>query len=185
MASPKGGVAPLDMASVEAFAKDPSSTEFFANKKDLWEKTAPLANFLGKASEFDAIFFPGGHGPMIDLAVDPTSHKLIGEFIAADKIVSAVCHGPAALVNVKHPETGEFILKGKEVTGFTDKEEDLVQLTSAMPFLLESRMREVGGKFSSAGPWEACVRVDGKIITGQNPASGKGVGEAILKALGA
>ncbi|KAK3687709.1 DJ-1/PfpI family protein [Podospora appendiculata] len=185
-ASPLGGVAPLDPGSVEAFAQDASSVSFVQNHAALWENTAKLSSFLGKADEFDALFYPGGHGPMFDLAVDADSQQLIAEFVAKGKVVSAVCHGPAVFVNVALPGTGEPLLKGKEVTGFSNVEEDQAQKTEYMPFLLEDRLNEVsGGKYvKAAEPWGVKVVVDGKLITGQNPASAHGVGEAIVKAVG-
>jgi putative intracellular protease/amidase len=183
-ASPKGGVAPLDPGSVEMFKEDPSSSAFFANKKSLWENTAPLKDFVGRAGEFDAIFYPGGHGPMIDLVDDAESIKLIQEFWAAGKPVSAVCHGPAVFTNVE--VDGQPLLKGRQATGFSNAEEDAVQLSEFMPFMLETRMKERGAKYVVADePWGAKVVTDGKLITGQNPNSAKGVGEAILAAISA
>ncbi|KAK0715551.1 DJ-1/PfpI family protein [Lasiosphaeris hirsuta] len=186
VASPKGGVAPLDASSVEMFKNDPSSARFLDENTALWENTEKLESFLGKADQFDAIFYPGGHGPMFDLAIDVTSQKLIAEFASKGKVVSAVCHGPAVFVNVK-TEDGEIYLKGKQVTGFSNAEEEQVQLTKEMPFLLEDRLVEItGGKFVKADePWGVKVVVDGKLITGQNPASAKKVGEAIVKAASA
>ncbi|KAL1872035.1 hypothetical protein VTK73DRAFT_1703 [Phialemonium thermophilum] len=186
VASPAGGLAPLDPNSVEASKEDASSVSFLNTQKSLWEKTTKLDAIADKAAdEYDALFFPGGHGPMFDLANDPTSQRVAAAFAAKGKPVAAVCHGPAALVGVKDPRTGEYLLKGKTVTGFSNDEEEAVGLTKAMPFLLESRLNEVsGGKYVKADkPWEAKVVVDGNVITGQNPASAKGVGEAIVKAL--
>lgn len=183
VASPKGGEAPLDPNSVEMFKTDQSSMEFLEKKKHVWQNTAKLASFLGKADQFDAIFYPGGHGPMFDLPVDADSQKLIAEFATKGKVVSAVCHGPAAFVNVKLPD-GKHLLNGKTVTGFTNKEEEQVGLTKAVPFLLEDALRKVCGNFVAADePWAEKVVVDGKLITGQNPASAKGVGEAIVQAM--
>jgi putative intracellular protease/amidase len=120
---------------------------------------------------------------MYDLVDDADSIKLIQEFWAAGKIVSAVCHGPAALLKVE--VDGERLVKGREVTGFTDAEEDQVQLSSVMPFLLETELRKAGANYVKADePWGVKVVTDGKLITGQNPASGKAVGEAIAQALG-
>ncbi|TDZ65280.1 Glyoxalase 3 [Colletotrichum trifolii] len=182
--SPKGGVAPLDQASVEMFANDPSSVNFLNNHKEIWEKTELLSNYVGRASEFDAIFYPGGHGPMFDLAFDADSHKLIAEFAAQGKPVSAVCHGPGALVNAKTND-GKYLLEGRNATGFSNTEEDQAGFTPEMNFLLENRIKEVGGSYSTAdAPWGEKVVVDGYVITGQNPASAKGVGLAIAKALG-
>ncbi|CZT20613.1 related to NonF protein, involved in nonactin biosynthesis [Ramularia collo-cygni] len=184
--SPKGGAAPLDPSSVEMFKEDPESKKFLAEKESLWKNTEVLSKYLGKASEFDAIFYVGGHGPMFDLATDSQSHQLIKEFYEAGKVVSAVCHGPAALANVKLSD-GSYLVNGNEVTGFTNAEEDQVQLSSVMPFMLETQLTKNGGKFVKADePWAAKVVSSGKggkLITGQNPNSASPIGEAILKAL--
>lgn len=183
MASPKGGEAPLDPSSVEMFKEDATATAFLSSKKALWQNTAKLAEFAGKADAFDAVFVPGGHGPMFDLAVDPTSQKVIAEFAAKGKVVSAVCHGPAALVNVRLPD-GKHLLEGKAVTGFSNKEEDQVGLSGVVPFSLEDALKKEAKAYEVAPePWGEKVVVDGKLITGQNPASSKAVGEAILKAI--
>jgi putative intracellular protease/amidase len=181
VASPKGGAAPLDPGSVEMFTDDVSQS-FLKNQKSLWENTKPISEFLGRASEFAAVFYPGGHGPMFDLATDKDSIQLIQEFWAAGKPVSAVCHGPAAFVNVKID--GEPLVKGKKVTAFTDEEEEQVKLTQAVPFALETEIKKSGADFVKADQaWGEKLAVDGNLITGQNPASGKAVGQAILKAL--
>lgn len=184
-ASPKGGVAPLDQASVEMFGSDPSSKNFLENHKEVWETTRPLSEFAGRAGEFDALFFPGGHGPMYDLAFDAGSHALVADFAAQGKPVASVCHGPAAVVNAKTKD-GEYVVKGRAVTGFSNVEEDQAGFTPEMNFMLESRLKENGGRYELAdAPWGEKVVVDGNIITGQNPASALGVGKAIVKALGA
>ncbi|KAK4214285.1 class I glutamine amidotransferase-like protein [Rhypophila decipiens] len=184
VASPAGGNAPLDPASIEMFKEDASSVKFLNNDKSIWEKTQKLESFVGRSDEFDAVFVPGGHGPMFDLAVDPVSQKIIAEFASKGKVVSAVCHGPAAFVNIKLPN-GEHLLQGKEVTGFSNAEEDIMKLSQAMPFMLEDKLNDAsGGKFVKADePWGEKVVVAGKVITGQNPASAKAVGEAIVKAV--
>ncbi|KAJ0131130.1 Glyoxalase 3 [Colletotrichum tanaceti] len=183
-ASPKGGVAPLDQASVEMFSSDPSSKNFLENNKAVWEKTEPLSKFAGRASEFDALFYPGGHGPMYDLAFDADSHRLIADFVAQNKPVASVCHGPAAIVNAKTAD-GEYLVKGKTVTGFSNTEEDQAGYTAEMNFLLEERLKQNGGNYVLAdAPWGEKVVTDGLVITGQNPASAHAVGKAIVKALG-
>lgn len=165
------------------FKEDPSSVRFLNDSKPIWERTQKLESYVGKSDEFAAVFVPGGHGPMFDLAFDPVSQKIIAEFASKGKVVSAVCHGPAAFVNVKLP-SGENLLKGKEVTAFSNTEEEQMKLTQAVPFLLEDALREAGAKFvKAAEPWREKVVVDGKLITGQNPASAKGVGQAIVKAV--
>ncbi|KND91817.1 Glyoxalase 3 [Tolypocladium ophioglossoides CBS 100239] len=181
--SPKGGVAPLNAGSVEMFKADETSMNFFKNHKGVWEHTELLKDFVGRSFEFDALFYPGGHGPMYDLVHDKHSIQLIEEFYKAGKPIAAVCHGPIVFAHAKI--NGEPLLKGREVTGFTNEEEDQAQLSEAMPFLLEDELKKVGAKFVSAPQaWGEKVVVDGQIISGQNPASAKGVGEAIAKAIG-
>ncbi|KAE8352044.1 class I glutamine amidotransferase-like protein [Aspergillus coremiiformis] len=190
IASPKGGEAPLDPASVKMFESDPVSTKFLNEQQSLWKNTQKLADFLPRVSEFDAIFYVGGHGPMFDLHYDETSLALIRAFAAADKIVSAVCHGPTVFIRAT-TKAGQPLLANATVTGFTNVEEDQAQLTALMPYLVEDEMNKIPGcKFVKADqPWGEKVVVsktsDGAIlITGQNPASATGVGKEILKALG-
>jgi putative intracellular protease/amidase len=154
------------------------------NDEKVWKTTQKLSDFVGKAKDFDAIFYVGGHGPMFDLVDDPTSQQLIKEFWEADKIVSAVCHAPAVLYDVKLSD-GSLLIAGKEVTAFTNVEEEQAGLTKAVPFLPEDALNKAsGGKFvKAAEPWGEKVVVVGRLITGQNPASATGVGEAIAKAL--
>lgn len=186
IASPKGGVSPLDPHSLQPWIQDDSSSASFYNtKKALWENTAKVSEFLGRADEFDAIFFPGGHAPMFDLATDEDSIALIGEFWAKGKVTAAVCHGPAAFVNVALPGGGN-IMEGRDVSGFSSAEEDAMDMSKYMPFVLEDKMKADGGVYHKAADlWAPTVCVSGKLITGQNPASAKGVGEAIAKTLGA
>ncbi|KAJ3493228.1 hypothetical protein NLG97_g4860 [Lecanicillium saksenae] len=180
LASPRGGVAPLDPSSIEAFKNDKSSTKFLETK--LWENTQPLKDFVGRSGEFAALFYPGGHGPMYDLVDDKDSIALIEEFYKAGKIVSAVCHGPIVFANAKID--GKPLVEGREVTGFTNEEETQVGLAEAMPFLLEDRLKAVGAKWTQAdAAWGEKVVVDGQIITGQNPASAKAIGVALAKAI--
>lgn len=185
VASPSGGESPLDPASIEASKDDPISQDFLKNNESVWKTTQKLDAFLGKASSFDAIFYVGGHGPMFDLVDSPTSQQLIREFWEADKIVSAVCHAPAVFYDVKLSD-GTLLVEGREVTAFTNAEEEQVGLTDAVPFLPENALDKAsGGKFvKAAEPWGVKVVESGRLITGQNPASATGVGEAIAKALG-
>ncbi|ROV91675.1 hypothetical protein VMCG_09242 [Cytospora schulzeri] len=182
--SPKGGVSPLDPASVEMFKSDPSAANFLENHRDIWENTKPLSEFTNAADTFDAVFVPGGHGPMYDLYTDKTSQKIISDFASKGKVVAAVCHGPAALINVTLAD-GTPLLKGKECTGFSNVEEDQVQLTPYMPFLMETELGKVsGGKYvKAAEPWGEKVVVSGNVITGQNPASAHKIAEEVVKAL--
>ena len=180
-ASPAGGIAPVDPMSIEKYKDDPSSVDFL-NYPD-WQTTDKLSNYLGRADEFAAVFVPGGHGPMFDLAVARVSQKVIAEFADKGKVVAAVCHGPAAFVNVTLAG-GEHLLKGKEVTGFSNAEEDIMGLSKVVPFLLEDKLKEVGARFVKAEePWGVKVVVDEKLITGQNPASAKALGRAVVKAV--
>lgn len=186
-ASPLGGEAPLDPSSISAFKSDPVSTRFLQTKESIWKATHKLSGFLGRAHEYEAIFFVGGHGPMFDLATDETSHQLINEFSAANKIVGAVCHGPAALALVKRGDGTGYLLDGQRVTGFSNVEEEQVGLTEAVPFLLEDALNKAsGGRFEKAKePWgeKVVVASGGRLITGQNPASATGVGRAIYDAI--
>lgn len=184
-ASPKGGVAPVDPTSVAGYRDDPSSAAFFKHQTALWEKTAPIKTFLGHAEEYAALFYPGGHGPMFDLVGDDDSIALITEFVAASKPVAAVCHGPIVFTDVILPG-GHHMLMGKEVTGFSNAEEQAVSMDKYMPFLLEDRLKESGGDYKAAEPFKPLVVVDdhGRLITGQNPQSSKAVGEALAKAIG-
>lgn len=185
VASPLGGAAPLDPSSVEATKEDKVCIAFL-KKEHLWKDTVKLSSILGHAKDYEAIFFVGGHGPMWDLATDATSHKLINEFYSANKIISAVCHGPAALVNVKLPD-GTYLIAGHPVTGFSDTEEDTVGLSSVVPFMLQDKLNEhSGGKYvKAASDWgeKVVVANGGLLITGQNPASAGPVGKAIYDAI--
>lgn len=183
VASPAGGVSPLDQGSVEMFKGDEPSVKFLNEKKQIWENTQRLDQFLGKADEFDAVFYPGGHGPMFDLVNDKTSIQIIQEFYKAGKPVAAVCHGPIVFVNVDID--GKPLLQGREVAGFSNEEEEQSQLTEAMPVLLEDEIKRVGGNYVKADQaWGEKLAVDGQVITGQNPASAHAVGVAIAKAIG-
>ncbi|KAF3060048.1 putative chaperone protein HSP31 [Daldinia childiae] len=185
-ASPKGGVAPLDPASVEQFKSDASSVSFLKTKSALWEQTAKLSSFLGRSGEFDALFYPGGYGPMYDLATDSESIALIKEFVAAGKPVAAVCHGPVVFTGVTLPD-GKPLLAGKKATGFSNAEEGGIGLLEHLPFSLEDKMKEVGAEYKiTEKVYDPFVVVEdgGKLITGQNPASSVGVGEALAKAIG-
>ncbi|KAG8781627.1 hypothetical protein FRC12_021681 [Ceratobasidium sp. 428] len=181
-AAPKGPNPEVDEYSVKQFTddesvkflQDPEVKQKFASAKKLSEVDH---------NEYDAIFYVGGHGPMIDLAVDPINIKLASAFYNAGKLTTAVCHGPGALVGV-NDDAGKSIFNGRNATGFSDAEEEKVGKVKDVPFLLETRIKELGGNYTKADEaWGPKVVVDGHLITGQNPASAKGVGEAILKAL--
>ena len=182
LVSPKGGKPPLDPKSDEPDAQTDATRRF---KLDHAAQST-LAH-TGKISEvspgdFDAVFYPGGHGPLWDLAEDADSIKLIETMFAAGKTVSAVCHAPGALRHVKAPD-GTPLVKGKKVTGFTNTEEAGVQLTDIVPFLVEDMLVKNGGQYSKGADWQPHVVVDGKLITGQNPASSAPAALAVLHQL--
>ncbi|KAL2681183.1 hypothetical protein Neosp_008790 [[Neocosmospora] mangrovei] len=185
-ASPKGGEAPLDQLSVEMSMEDPVCKDFLENHSSTWRETRKLSEVTGHTSEFDAVFYPGGHGPMFDLVSDPHSLRILRDLHAEDKVIVAVCHGPAALVNAKTAD-GEYIIQGREVTGFDDVGEEMFGYDKDVAFSLQGLLNErSGGKYSKAddGPLGKKVIVDGKLITGQNPASAYDVGRELAKALG-
>ncbi|KIW26996.1 uncharacterized protein PV07_06778 [Cladophialophora immunda] len=186
VASPAGGEAPLDPGSVESWKQEEVSAQFLETQSHLWKNTEKLDSFLGKANDFAAIFYVGGHGPMFDLATDASSIQLIREFFEGGKVVAALCHGPASLVNVKLSD-GSYLVADAEVTGFSNAEEDSVHLSQFMPFMLETELnRNSNGKYIKADkPWAEFVVVSkgGRLITGQNAASATATGNAIVEAI--
>jgi putative intracellular protease/amidase len=181
VASPKGGQPPIDPKSDEPgnqteamtrFKGDPAAQKVLAN-------TVKLSDV--RADDYDTVFYPGGHGPMWDLTDDPTSIALIEAVYNAGKPVAAVCHAPAVLHRVTYES--QPIVKGKRVTGFTNSEEEAVQLTNVVPFLVEDELKRLGGHYEKAGDWESFVIVDGRLITGQNPASSTAAAQELLKLL--
>jgi putative intracellular protease/amidase len=180
--SPNGGQPPLDPKSDEPASQTEATRRF---KTDA-EAQAVLAN-TGKladvnAADFDAVFYPGGHGPLWDLAEDRHSIKLIEDTIAAGKPVATVCHAPGVLRHVKGAD-GKPLVNGKKVTGFTNTEEDAVGLTDVVPFLVEDMLKQNGGIYSKVGDWQPYAITDGLLVTGQNPASSEAAAEALLKLL--
>ena len=175
VASPKGGRAPIDPRSTPGA----NQAEVYAKPLQALQSTQPLNNM--KVEDYDAIFFPGGHGTMFDMPVAAVG-RIVGKFADAGKIVAAVCHGPAALVTATRSD-GTPVVKGHKVTGFTNEEERGAQLDQLMPFLLESRLRELGAEYMSSSMWSNHVIVDGKLITGQNPQSSASAAEAVIDAL--
>jgi putative intracellular protease/amidase len=170
LASPKGGRPPLDPKSNEHEFRT-NSTIRFENDEDAeaqLDKTLRLHTV--REEDFDTVFYPGGHGPMWDLAEDKHSIKLIESFVAAGKSIGIVCHSTGALRHVKTPD-GKLLVKGKVVTGFTNGEEDAVGLTKIVPFLVEDEMLRLGAVFSKTANWTPHVVSDGLLITGQNPHS--------------
>lgn len=187
LASPKGGQPPLDPKSNEEMFRTDLTRRFEADAAA--EKVLANTVKLDSVSHegFDAVFYPGGHGPMWDLAEDPVSIKLLESFYAAEKPLALVCHAPGALRHVRRPD-GEYLVKGKRVTGFANSEEDEVQLTHIVPFLVEDELKAKGGIYSQKPNWTPYVITDGLLTTGQNPASsGPGALEllAVLKKRGA
>ncbi|WP_376796605.1 type 1 glutamine amidotransferase domain-containing protein [Thermogemmatispora sp.] len=176
VASPRGGSVPVDPRS------EPQGEEAqkYAEARAQLHNTRPLAGL--RAADYDAIFLPGGHGVMFDLAEDTTLHHLLGDFEQQGKVIAAVCHGPAGLVGAKRAD-GQPLVAGKTITAFTDEEERATGLDKFMPFLLESRLRELGANFVTRPNWSDHVERDGRLITGQNPQSSASIARAVIEAL--
>ena len=182
LASPAGGQPPLDPKSNAPDAQTPATERFNADTAAQAALAATLPLAAVHASDFDGVFYPGGHGPLWDLAVDPISIALIEAFVGQGKPVAAVCHAPAVLVNVK-TEAGRALVDGKQVSAFSNSEEAAVGLVEVVPFLLEDRLRQLGGEYSAAPDWQPHAVVDGLLITGQNPASSELVAAHLLQAM--
>jgi len=182
LASPKGGQPPIDPKSTEPEAQTEATRRFYEDE-DLQHKLSRTKKLSEvRAEDYDAVFYPGGHGPLWDLSNDKESIRLIEDFTKQQKPVAAVCHGPAVLAEAKAPN-GEPLVKGKKVAGFTNSEEEAVQLTNVVPFLVEGRLKELGGNYSKVEDWRPYVVTDGLLITGQNPASSEPAAEELLKML--
>jgi putative intracellular protease/amidase len=183
LASPKGGQPPIDPKSDLPENQTPAMTRF---KRDEVAQKA-FANTLRlpdvKAKDFDTVFYPGGHGPMWDLAEDPISIALLESFYNSGKPIALVCHSPGVLRHVKYK--GEPLVKGKHVTGFTNGEEEEVQLTKVVPFLVENELLRLGAVFEKKANWQPFSVTDGRLITGQNPASSNVTAQALLKFIAA
>jgi putative intracellular protease/amidase len=180
LSSPKGGKPPIDpisdrpenlTLSTKRFHQDSTAQSELSNTEQLAEVSA---------SDFDAVFYPGGHGPMWDMPDNTASIALIEAFNKAGKPIVAVCHGPSVLVNVRGKEC-DYMVRGKRVTGFSNEEEDDVGCAEIVPFLLEDALQERGAIYSKTDNWAPYVQVDGKLITGQNPASAGPAAETLLK----
>jgi len=182
LASPKGGQPPLDPKSNEPGFQTDATRRFEADAA----ATAQLANTLRldsvRQQDYDAVFYPGGHGPMWDLAEDRHSIALLESFVAANKPVALVCHAPGALRHVKGAD-GRPLVAGRQVTGFTNTEEEAVQLTKVVPFLVEDSLKANGGVYTQAADWHPHVVSDGLLITGQNPASSEPAADVLIKRL--
>ena len=182
LASPKGGQPPIDpnseapdaqTAATDRFKADEAAQKAFANTK-------PLSDVV--AESFDAVFYPGGHGPLWDLYDDERSIALIEDMVKANKPVAAVCHAPSVLLNVKGID-GEPLVKGRKVTGFTNSEEKGVGLEAIVPYLLEDALKAKGGDYQRVDDWQPFAVTDGKLVTGQNPASSEVTAKALLALL--
>jgi putative intracellular protease/amidase len=182
LASPKGGQPPIDPKSdlpenqteaMTRFKKDETAQKALAH-------TVRLADV--KAEDFDTVFYPGGHGPMWDLAESPVSIALIESFYNSGKPVALVCHSPGVLRHVTYK--GEPLVKGKRVTGFTNEEEEEVQLTKVVPFLVEDELKRLGAIFEKVPNWQPFFIIDGRLVTGQNPASSTVAAHALLRVVG-
>ncbi len=182
LASPKGGQPPLDPKSddpdaqtddTRRFRQDPAAQQRLAATRRLAEV---------QAADYDAVFYPGGHGPLWDLAEDPKSVSLIETMLAAGKPVAAVCHAPGVLRHAKTAD-GKPLVQGRQVTGFSKAEEAAVQLTDVVPFLVEDELAALGGLYTKGPDWQPYIVSDGLLITGQNPASSVGVAQALLDRL--
>jgi len=173
--SPKGGEAPVDPSSVDAFKEDPICKAFMA--KGIEELKATAAVDKLNASDFHAVFFAGGHGPMWDVTDCEASQNIARKVYEAGGVIGAVCHGTCGLLRLTD------IIKNRKVTGFTDAEEAAVGLTAVMPFLLETELKKTGANFVAAADWSENCQVDARIVTGQNPASATKCGAEIVKLL--
>ncbi|MGB9191252.1 type 1 glutamine amidotransferase domain-containing protein [Acinetobacter sp.] len=182
LASPKGGQPPLDPKSSEADAQTETTRRFEADTLAMQAlaNTRKLSEI--SIADFDAVFYPGGHGPLWDLAEDQTSISLIEQTLQANKPLALVCHAPGVLRHVKSTDD-QPIVKGKSVTGFSNTEEAAVGLTEIVPFLVEDMLLENGGRYSKAEDWQVHVQQDGLLITGQNPASSAATAETLLNLL--
>ncbi|MEP7285256.1 MAG: type 1 glutamine amidotransferase domain-containing protein [Chloroflexota bacterium] len=175
VASPKGGQAPIDPNSYPP----ENEREAFSEVLNRLATTEPITAIT--SSKYDAVFLPGGHGTMFDLPM-PEIGQIVGQFANADKVIAAVCHGPAGLITARRAD-GNAIVKGYQVTGFTNAEEDAANLTTEMPFLLQDKLTELGAEFIATPLWNDHVVVDRKLITGQNPQSSKSTAQAVIDLL--
>jgi putative intracellular protease/amidase/predicted enzyme related to lactoylglutathione lyase len=181
LASPKGGLPPLDPKSDLPENQTPAMTRFKKDKtaQDALANTVKLSSV--KSEDFDTVFYPGGHGPMWDLAEDPVSIALLESFYNSGKPIALVCHSPGVLRHVTYK--GQPLVKGKRVTGFTNGEEEDAKLTKVVPFLVEDELLRLGATFEKLANWQPFSIVDGRLVTGQNPASSTSAAQALLKVM--
>jgi putative intracellular protease/amidase len=182
LASPLGGRPPLDPKSNEPGSQTELTHRFEADAAAMAQLAATVRLDSVTQADFDTVFYPGGHGPLWDLAEDRASIALIESFLAADKPVALVCHAPGVLRHVRTPD-GRPLVEGKQVTGFTNSEEAAVGLTDVVPFLVEDELKAQGGNFSRGEDWASYVLRDGLLITGQNPGSSAETATVLLGAL--
>jgi len=182
LASPAGGQPPLDPKSNEPAFQTELTRRFETDTAALAQLATTVRLDSVSQDDFDTVFYPGGHGPLWDLAEDADSIALIESFVAARKPVALVCHAPGVLRHVKGAD-GAPLVAGKQVTGFTNSEEAGVELTDIVPFLVEDELKAKGGVYSCGADWGSYVVTDGLLITGQNPASSAAAAEALLKQL--
>jgi len=182
IASPKGGQPPIDPKSEVKDAQTPSTKRFQEDGalKDKLSRSLKLSDI--KQEDYDGVFYPGGHGPLWDLAIDKNSIELIEGFYNHQKPIAFVCHAPAALINVK-ALNGAPLVKGKHLTAYSNTEEEAVKLTKVVPFLLEDELTKHGSHYSKGEDWASHVIEDGLLITGQNPGSSEGAAKSLLKIL--
>lgn len=189
VATPAGARPVVDQASLSAEMNDGDEAKVAELRRYLDSVAAELSQpvaleeLVGRAGEFDAIYLPGGHAPMEDLADNQALGQLLVDLHAGGRVVAAMCHGPAGLLAARRPD-GRWLFDGRRVTGFTDEEERAVGLADNAPWLLEDRLREQGARFEAGAAWQSHVVTDGRLITGQNPASSQAAADATLDALG-
>lgn len=176
--SPEGGNPPVDGFDLS----DPVNKKFWEDRVYHEKITNTLTPDKINPEDYAAIFYAGGHGAVWDLPSNEAIANIAAQVYENNGLVGAVCHGPAGIVNIRLSD-GEYLVSGKKVNGFTNEEEELVKLTDVVPFLMEDKLKERGGIYEKSAPWQPHVTVDGRLITGQNPQSAKGVGEAMKKAL--
>ncbi|WP_411359670.1 type 1 glutamine amidotransferase domain-containing protein [Pseudidiomarina salilacus] len=182
LASPHGGQPPIDPNSEQSDAQSNATVRLYEDEDAMGQLATTLKLTEVKADDFDAIFYPGGHGPLWDLVNNELSLQLIEKFWRQGKPVAAVCHAPAVLVNAKD-QHGESLVKGRKVSGFTNSEEAAVGLTEVVPFLLEDKLKSLGADYQKVDDWAPLAVVDGQLITGQNPASSEKVARELLTKL--
>lgn len=182
LASPKGGQPPLDPKSNEPDFQSEATRRFEADENASAALSDTLRLDTVSLSDYDAVFYPGGHGPLWDLAEDQTSINLISSALSQEKPVALVCHAPGVLRHVKNPD-GSPLVQGKKVTGFTNTEEEGVGLTDVVPFLVEDELVKNRGVYTKGPDWQSCVVQDGLLITGQNPASSSEAAHVLMQTL--